>query len=69
MAKKVKKKAGVMTKQAAKIVSDAKVQLKNAQKGIDEKIKSNPEEAVVIAAAVGVALGALATYGVLKKKK
>ena len=67
--KAMQKEVALARKKAQKVVAEAKAHLKHAEKQIDAKIKKNPEEAMAIAAAVGVALGALAAYGVMKRKK
>ncbi len=66
---KMEKQIEAAKRQAAKVMDKAQVHLKQARKNIDAKIKTNPEEAVLIASAIGVALGALATYGILKSRK
>lgn len=66
---KMEKEINLAQKKAAKVLDKAQAHLKQARKNIDAKIKTNPEEAVMIASAIGVALGALATYGILKSKK
>lgn len=63
------KKIQAAQKHAAKAMDKAQVQLKQARKNIDARIKTNPEEAVLIASAIGVAMGALAAYGVMRGKK
>ena len=68
--------ARIATKQVDKVKKDAEkaiVQatnaLKKAQKDVANRIRKNPEHAVMIAAAVGAAVGAIATFGAMKKKK
>jgi ElaB/YqjD/DUF883 family membrane-anchored ribosome-binding protein len=66
---KMDKQIKLAQKQATKMLDKAQVQLKQARKNIEGKIKTNPHEAMLIASAIGVAVGALATYGILNKKK
>ncbi len=56
-------------RQVTKALASAKVHLQRAEKDIHKKIHTNPEQAVLIASAIGVAVGALATYGILKSRK
>lgn len=55
--------------QAQKAMVTAKAHLKKAEKEVAAKIRKNPEQAVLIAAAVGAAVGAIATFAVTRKKK
>ncbi len=56
-------------KQVTQALASAKVHLARAEKDIHKKIQTHPEQAVLIASAIGIAVGALATYGILKTKK
>lgn len=56
-------------KSVTKALASAKTHLQRAEKDIHKKIQTNPEQAVLIASAIGVAVGALATYGILKSRK
>lgn len=58
-----------MKKQAQQAMANAKAHLRKAEKDVAAKIKKNPEQAVLIAAAVGAAVGALATFAVTRGKK
>ncbi len=55
--------------QAQKAMVTAKAHLKKAEKDVAAKIKKNPEQAVLIAAAVGAAVGAIATFAATRRKK
>lgn len=66
---KMEKQIKIAQKEAAKVMNKAQAQLNQAKKNIEAKIKTNPKEAIMVASAIGVALGALATYGILKSKK
>ncbi len=66
---KMEKQIKIAQKEAAKVMNKAQAQLKQARKNIEARVKTNPKEAVMVASAIGVALGALATYGILKSKK
>ena len=59
----------VAKKKAKEALAVAKVKFAAAHKSIDKKIETHPDQAVLIAAALGAAVGALATYAVTKKKK
>jgi len=59
----------IAKKDAKKALAIAKVKFEQAHKVIDKKIETHPEQAVLVAATLGAAIGALATYAVLKKKK
>ena len=66
---KMEKQIKIAQKEAAKVMNKAQAQLKQARKNIEARVKTNPKEAVMVASAIGVALGALATYGILKSNK
>ena len=66
---KMEKQIKIAQKEAAKVMNKAQAQLKQARKNIEARVKTNPKEAVMVASAIGVALGALATYGIVKSKK
>ncbi len=55
--------------QAEKAMQTAKAHLKKAEKDVAARIRKNPEQAVLIAAAVGAAVGAIATFVATRKKK
>ena len=58
-----------MKAQAEKAMQTAKAHLKKAEKDVAARIRKNPEQAVLIAAAVGAAVGAIATFAATRKKK
>ena len=62
------KDAAIARKRAKAAMAQAKVKFKAAEKAMDKKIQTHPEQAVLIAGAIGAAIGALATYEVLKSK-
>lgn len=63
------KQVDKVKKDAEKALAKATQSLQKAQKDVAKRIRENPEHAVLIAAAVGAAVGALATIGVMKRKK
>jgi len=63
-----KKDSELAKKRAKAAMAQAKVKFKAAEKVMDKKIQTHPEQAVLIAGAIGAAIGALATYEVLKSK-
>lgn len=67
--KEAEKDLAIVKKDAKEALAAAKAEFNQAEKIIDKKIRTHPEEAVLVAAAIGAAVGALATYGALKKKK
>ena len=70
IAKKDAKKAMEVAKKDAKAaLAKAKAKFNEAHKSIDKKIESHPEQAVLVAATLGAAIGALAAYKVIKRKK
>lgn len=70
LAKKDAKIAVAVAKKKAKeALAAAKIKFAAAHKSIDKKIETHPDEAVLIAATLGAAVGALAGYAVAKKKK
>ena len=67
--KEAEKDLAIVKKDAKEALAKAKIEFNQAEKIIDKKIRTHPEEAVLVAAAIGAAIGALATYSALKKKK
>jgi ElaB/YqjD/DUF883 family membrane-anchored ribosome-binding protein len=67
--KEAKIALGIAKKDAKEALAIAKAKFEKAHKDIDKQIESHPEQAVLVAATLGAAVGALATYGVLKRKK
>ncbi|MDO8661417.1 MAG: hypothetical protein Q7K43_06000 [Candidatus Woesearchaeota archaeon] len=53
-------------KKAKETLAVAKVKFKEAEKVVAKKIQTHPEQAVLIAAALGAVVGALVTYGAMK---
>lgn len=64
-----KKQMDAVKKQAEQAMAAAKAHLRGAEKKVVARIKKNPEQAVLIAAAVGAAVGAIATFSAMKGKK
>ncbi len=54
---------------AKKAVAAAQHKFNEVKKDMDAHIKKEPEKAVLLAAAVGAALGAVSVYLLTKKKK
>ena len=59
----------IAKKDAKEALAIAKVKFEKAHKAIDKKIETHPEQAVLVAATLGAAIGALAAYKILKRKK
>ncbi|MFA6419969.1 MAG: hypothetical protein WCW13_04145 [archaeon] len=53
-------------KQAKEALIHAKAKFREAEKVVNKKIQTHPEKAVLIAAAIGATIGAIATYGAIK---
>jgi|GEM_PF-1653613 len=64
-----KKALAIARKDAKKALATAKAKFKAAEKHLDKKIQSHPEQAVLVAGAIGAAVGGLVAYSVLKNKK
>jgi len=67
--KEAKKALEVARKDAKAALAKAKAKFKEAEKHLDKKIQSHPEQAVLVAGAIGAAVGGLVAYSVLKNKK
>lgn len=65
MAKDMKKEAEAKAKKA---IAEAEEKFKKARKDMDAHIKKEPEKAVILAAAVGAAIGAVTMLALTKKK-
>jgi ElaB/YqjD/DUF883 family membrane-anchored ribosome-binding protein len=65
-AKAAAKKAQAAAKKALTLV---RTKFRNAEKEIDRHIKNNPEKAVLLAAGIGAAIGAVTTYALTRKKQ
>lgn len=66
MAKDIRKVAEVKAKKA---IADAEKKFAAARKTMDKHIKDEPEKAVLLAAAVGAAIGAVTMLALTKKKQ
>ncbi|MFA6530090.1 MAG: hypothetical protein WCT31_00025 [Candidatus Micrarchaeia archaeon] len=66
MAKNLKKEAEV---KARKAIAEAEKKFAHVKKSMDAHIKEEPEKAVLVAAAVGAAIGAIATLAITHRKK
>ena len=55
-------------KEAKEVMTKAKAKLKEAELAVDKKIQTHPEQAVLIAGAIGAAVGAIAAYGIMHSK-
>jgi len=66
MGKDLKKEAEAKAKKA---VAEAEKKFAHVRKSMDEHIKKEPEKAVILAAAIGAAIGAVTMLALTKKKK
>lgn len=66
MGKDIKKEAEAKAKMAIK---DAEKKFATVRKTMDSHIKKEPEKAVILAAAVGAAIGAITMLALTKKKQ
>jgi len=67
--KVVKKKVGKFQKAVQGHLKKVKAKLRDAEKKVHVAMKKNPEKAALIAAGVGVAIGAAVTAAILRHKK
>lgn len=56
-------------KNVTKALASARTQYSRLEKDVRKKINSNPEQAMLIAGAIGAAIGAVATHTILNRKK
>ncbi len=66
MGKDIKKDVEIKAKKA---IADAEKKFATARKTMDNHIKNEPEKAVLIAAAVGAAIGAITMMALHKRKE
>ena len=73
MAKKQKQKAikggKELQKKAMTHLNDAKKKFKSAESQVKKYVKTHPEKAALIAASVGVAIGAVLATAIASRKK
>jgi|GEM_PF-6385757 ElaB/YqjD/DUF883 family membrane-anchored ribosome-binding protein len=65
MKKDIRKEAEVKAKKA---IAEAEARFKKARKDMDAHIRKEPEKAVILAAAVGAAIGAVTMLALTRKK-
>jgi ElaB/YqjD/DUF883 family membrane-anchored ribosome-binding protein len=58
-----------MQKQAVEAFENVKEKFHVAQKHLEKQIKENPKKAILIAGAIGIALGGITVYALTRKKK
>jgi ElaB/YqjD/DUF883 family membrane-anchored ribosome-binding protein len=66
---KAAKALAASKKKAKAALAAAKAKFNKAHAAIDKKIETHPDKAVLVAGALGAAVGGLAVYALLKKKK
>ena len=67
--KKAAQAIAASKKKAKAALAAAKAKFQKAHAAIDKKIETHPDKAVLVAGALGAAIGGLAVYTLLKKKK
>ncbi|MFA6065269.1 MAG: hypothetical protein WCW44_03820 [archaeon] len=67
--KKAAKAIAASKKKAKAALAAAKAKFNKTHAAIDKKIETHPDKAVLVAGALGAAIGGIAVYSLLKGKK